>query len=91
MDMVSTVRRLTAIAKSTPSEATKSTGTTTASSSPAGSFLVQDVRLEVMVGGGLGKGSCKARSWKPLLDPIREMSFPRRSDSDLQKENWEVA
>ena len=91
MDMISTVRRLTAIAKTTPSEATKSPGTTTASSSPAGSFLVQDVRLGVMVGGGLGKGSCKARSWKPLLDPIREMSFPRRSDSDLQKENWEVA
>ncbi|THG09648.1 hypothetical protein TEA_014592 [Camellia sinensis var. sinensis] len=30
-------------------------------------------------------GSVKAQSWKPLLDTIRERSFNRRSESDLQE------
>lgn len=27
---------------------------------------------------------CRTRPWKPILDPIRERSFNRRSESDLQ-------
>ena len=30
--------------------------------------------------------SARARSWKPMLDPIREKSFNRRSESELQFE-----
>lgn len=30
--------------------------------------------------------SARARSWKPILDPIREKSFNRRSESELQFE-----
>ncbi|CAL5376704.1 unnamed protein product [Camellia sinensis] len=30
-------------------------------------------------------GSVKAQSWKPFLDTIRERSFNRRSESDLQE------
>ncbi|KAG6672902.1 hypothetical protein I3842_16G081600 [Carya illinoinensis] len=29
--------------------------------------------------------SRRARSWKPILDPIRESSFNRRSESDLKE------
>ena len=92
MDMASTVSKLTAIAKTMPSKAKSPgsrTGSSPARSRSSNNFLGQDVRVEVMVGGG-GKWSWKARSWKPLLAPIRERSFNRRSESDLQKEHSEM-
>ncbi|KAI3440127.1 uncharacterized protein J3R85_003983 [Psidium guajava] len=35
--------------------------------------------------------SSGARSWRPNLDPIREKSFNRRSESDLQEKHSETA
>lgn len=32
-----------------------------------------------------GRSSCRVRPWKPILDTIREKSFNRRSESDLQE------
>ncbi|KAI5348550.1 hypothetical protein PRUPE_1G076900 [Prunus persica] len=34
--------------------------------------------------------SCRARSWKPLLDTITEKSFNRRTESDLQEMHVEA-
>ncbi|KAL5549459.1 hypothetical protein UlMin_004690 [Ulmus minor] len=67
LDLVSLVKKLTAIAKSGRCEAYKSSG-----ASPS---LRQN-------------GSSPARSWKPKLDPIRERSFNRRSESDLQESSY---
>ncbi|KAL6977821.1 hypothetical protein U1Q18_026631 [Sarracenia purpurea var. burkii] len=39
---------------------------------------------------GLGRSS-KARSWKPILESIRERSFNRRSESDLQDKHLEIS
>lgn len=36
---------------------------------------------------GLMKKSTKSRSWKPILATIRERSFTRRSESDLQEKS----
>ncbi|KAI5659438.1 hypothetical protein M9H77_28231 [Catharanthus roseus] len=37
--------------------------------------------------GGLMRKSTKSRSWKPFLATIRERSFNRRSESDLQEKS----
>lgn len=84
VDMAGMVGKLTAIARTTPFTG-KSSGSKTAppppSSSPAGS---QFMGVELMADGM--KGSSKGRTWKPILATIRERSFNRRSESDLQKE-----
>ncbi|MBA0784194.1 hypothetical protein Gotri_001787, partial [Gossypium trilobum] len=41
-------------------------------------------RRETTVHGGVRR-SYRVRSWKPILDTIREMSFSRRSESDIQE------
>lgn len=35
-----------------------------------------------------GKRPCRVRPWKPILDTIREKSFNRRSESDLQEHDY---
>lgn len=102
MDLASLVSKLTAIAKRKRCEA-KSPGPSfsaspmRSASSPARSpspyhFSGQDMRVEMVAGSGVDgvQRSSKSRSWKPLLSSIRERSFNRRSESDLQKEHSEM-
>ncbi|RVX07758.1 uncharacterized protein LOC104880766 [Vitis vinifera] len=102
MDLTSIASKLTAIAKSARCEAKSpgpgfSASPMRTASSPARNpspnhFSDQNMRVEMAAGDGVygGQRSCKSRSWKPLLDPIRERSFNRRSESDLQKEHSEM-
>ncbi|CAK9182363.1 unnamed protein product [Ilex paraguariensis] len=100
MELAPLARKLTAIAKSSRSN-TNSARVNISSSphglspiwgSPASSpsrFSDQCKGVEPewgVTGYGLQKSS-KSRSWKPLLATIRERSFNRRSESDLQEKN----
>ncbi|GAV63088.1 DUF4228 domain-containing protein, partial [Cephalotus follicularis] len=74
VDLVSLARKLTAIAKSKRCE-TKSS------------------RTGPLILGACADGvqrSYGVRSWKPILDTIREKSFTRRSESDLQEMHLET-
>ncbi|KAF7838003.1 DUF4228 domain protein [Senna tora] len=92
VDMASLAKRLTAIAKTkrcgvkSPQgggTSPLSSGWSSPSMSPG---RVGGAAEEIVMTYG-GRGSCKVRSWKPILDTIREKSFNRRSESDLQEHN----
>ncbi|KAJ7979419.1 DUF4228 domain-containing protein [Quillaja saponaria] len=88
LDLVTLARKLNAIAKTSRCKANSSG--TSPSSSKHGSSPVSPARSpsrfmkESFVTLG-GQRSCKAQSWKPFLDTIREKSFNQRSESDLQE------
>ena len=93
LDLVSLVKKLTAIAKSGRCEAYKSSGASPSlrqnGSSPGwGSPSRSPNRFAEPEMGFVMQRSCRARSWKPKLDPIRERSFNRRSESDLQESSY---
>lgn len=74
VDMACLAKRLTAMAKSNPCGA---------KCSPSMSPVKAGVAEQIAVTYG-GRSSCRVRPWKPILDTIREKSFNRRSESDLQ-------
>lgn len=96
LDLVSVARKLTAIAKTNRSYfnlnqrsfLSGQNGSSSIWASPARSpnrFSPQasPVKLETCE----EQKSYQDRSWKPILDTIRERSFNRRSESDLQAQN----
>ncbi|XP_059461953.1 uncharacterized protein LOC132190944 [Corylus avellana] len=89
LDLVSIVRKLTAVAKARRREQPKSSqtsqyGSSRVFSSPGTSpsrFMEPDGKM--MTYGA--QRSARPRSWTPILDTIREKSFDRKSKSDLQE------
>lgn len=85
VDLASLAKRLTAIAK-----------TSKGSSLKDGPFSSQQGLNDVWSSpsrspGRLGvveRSPCRVQPWKPILDTIREKSFNRRSESDLQEHIW---
>ncbi|XVE98837.1 hypothetical protein REPUB_Repub03eG0143100 [Reevesia pubescens] len=84
LDMASVVKRLTARAKSIRSHDLSPKTSPSLTQNDFGSKRNSSVRTEMIC--GLQK-SCRARaqSWKPILGTIREISFTRRSESDLRE------
>ncbi|KAH7544722.1 hypothetical protein FEM48_Zijuj01G0016500 [Ziziphus jujuba var. spinosa] len=100
LDLASIVRKLTSAAKSSRnsgSDSRKSPGSSplrsphgsrpawNSSLSPSRSSPNRFAEPEFGLMGNGGQRSCRARSWKPILDTIRERSFTRRSESDIQE------
>ncbi|XVE98836.1 hypothetical protein REPUB_Repub03eG0143000 [Reevesia pubescens] len=86
VDLASIARKLTAKAKSTKCKAKSPSqyGSSLLWNSPARS----PNRLRESDSGLMPCGarrSSRVRAWKPILDTIREKSFNRRSESDLQE------
>ncbi|XP_054804709.1 uncharacterized protein LOC129307820 [Prosopis cineraria] len=90
VDMASLAKRLTAKAKIKPCRDKSLKGSTSDSSigwsSPSRCPGRVGVADQIGVGYGGGRGPCRVRPWKPILDTIREKSFNRR-ESDLQENN----
>lgn len=100
LDLASIVRKLTAAAKASRRSGTdsgKSPGASpirsqhgsspvwNSSLSPSRSSPNRFAEPDMGLMGYGGQSSCRGRSWKPILDPIRERSFNRRSESDIQE------
>ncbi|XP_059461954.1 uncharacterized protein LOC132190945 [Corylus avellana] len=89
LDLVSIVRKLTAVAKARRREPPKSIQTSQYGSSPVFSSPgTSPSRFMEPEGNMMAYGaqrSARVRSWTPILDTIREMSFNRKSESDLQE------
>jgi hypothetical protein len=92
LDLVSIVRKLTAVAKASRREQPKSPRASQYGSSPllfssspgtSPSRFMEPERKMMAYG---AQRSTRARSWTPILDTIREMSFDRKSKSDLQEQ-----
>lgn len=94
VDLASLVKRLKTIGKNTiRSEDKKKSmkgsnllnqhGLSTIWDSPSESPCRVDVAEKIGVTNG-GRSTSRQRVWKPILDTIREKSFNRRSESDLQ-------
>lgn len=78
MDLASIVRKLTTVAKTSPLWSQQH------GSNPATSpNRFMETEKPVVAYGA--PRSARARSWRPILDTIRERSFNRRSESDLQE------
>ncbi|KAJ1378222.1 hypothetical protein SESBI_48089 [Sesbania bispinosa] len=87
VDLASLAKRLTTIAKTSRCEDKKAL--------KASPFLSQQGvwsspssspgRVEQIGMTYGGRSTCRMRPWKPILDTIREKSFNRRSESDLQE------
>jgi hypothetical protein len=93
MDLVSIVRKLTAVAKASRREAKSPLWSTDQYGSSPGfssqgtaspSRFVEPEGKMMMMGYGEQR-SARARPWRPILDTIGERSFNRRSESDLQE------
>ncbi len=80
MDLASVVRKLTAVAKTSPMLSQHG------SKPPTSPNRFMDPETPVVSYGA--KRSSRVRSWRPILDTIRERSFNRRSESDLQEKFW---
>ena len=96
VDLASLAKKLTAMAKTGRSKAksTRADATSVSSygsspwSSPAQSPNRSSVESENCDPSSFGmRKSTKSRSWKPLLSTIREISFNRRSESELQEKH----
>lgn len=94
VDLASLAKRLTARAK-TRCDDKKSIKASTLSSqnelcniwsSPSTSPGRVGVAEQIGMAYG-GRSPCRVQPWKPILDTIREKSFNRRSESDLQENN----
>ncbi|XP_059461955.1 uncharacterized protein LOC132190946 [Corylus avellana] len=89
LDLVSIVRKLTAVAKASRREQPKSFQTSQYGSSPVfNSPGTSPSRFMEPAGKMVAYGaqrSARARSWKPILETITERSFNRKSESDLQE------
>ncbi|KAK7303926.1 hypothetical protein RJT34_14846 [Clitoria ternatea] len=90
VDLASLAKRLTAIAKKSSTSAcpllSQQHGTSTVWSSPSRSPGPLGVVEQIGMPYG-GRSPCRVQPWKPILDTIREKSFNRRSESDLQEHN----
>ncbi|XVE71877.1 hypothetical protein DITRI_Ditri10aG0187000 [Diplodiscus trichospermus] len=86
LDLATIARKLTAKAKSTKC---KAKSTSQYGSSPLRSSTARSPnRLGEPDSGLMSRGAqrlYRMRTWKPILDTIREKSFNRRSESDLQE------
>lgn len=83
LELASLVKKLTAKATSSKScEANKSTGSCT---SPLRSQCRTRSSWRSEMESGAMRCGVKGPSWRPILETIREMSFNRRSESDLQE------
>ncbi|KAF3972858.1 hypothetical protein ACB098_09G154500 [Castanea mollissima] len=84
MDLASIVRKLTTVAKTSPLSSQQHSSNDPATS--PNRFMEAE---KPVVAYGAPR-SARARSWKPILDTIRERSFNRRSESDLQEMHSET-
>ncbi|XP_044463526.1 uncharacterized protein LOC123194401 [Mangifera indica] len=85
-DLVSVVKRLTAKAKSCKAEVNdKSPGS--GNTSPS-SWSQYSSRVSPVVETYGFKYCSRKEPWRPILDTIREMSFDRRSESDLRERSF---
>ncbi|CAJ1975863.1 unnamed protein product [Sphenostylis stenocarpa] len=92
VDLASLAKRLTAIAKTSKKSSLKdgpfssqhglSNAWNSPSKSPGRLGLVEQIGMPYGV-----RSPCRVQPWKPILDTIREKSFNRRSESDLQEYN----
>ncbi|XP_027339624.1 uncharacterized protein LOC113853272 [Abrus precatorius] len=94
VDLASLAKRLTTIAKTSKCEDKRSSqkanpllsqlGMSSVYSSPSSSpgrlGMVEQIGMPYG-----GRSPCRMQPWKPILDTIREKSFNRRSESDLQE------
>ncbi|XP_041018058.1 uncharacterized protein LOC121260297 [Juglans microcarpa x Juglans regia] len=95
LDLASIAKRLTRVAKTNRSQAKSSRASPSISPYSSSPVLNSPSRSPnrfgepeaSMVALGATKRSSRARPWKPILDPIRERSFNRRSESDLQEKH----
>ncbi|KAG6644118.1 hypothetical protein CIPAW_08G033400 [Carya illinoinensis] len=97
MDLACVVKKLTAVAKTSRCEAKSPRDSPLAS--PYGSTPVLNspsrsphrfVEPEAAMTPSDTQRSSRARSWKPILNTIREKSFNRGSESDLQEKHSEM-
>ncbi|KAK6147442.1 hypothetical protein DH2020_018354 [Rehmannia glutinosa] len=92
MDLAPIVRKLASTAQNSRSKSKskmKNMSSSLTGNSPKDRFSSYQSGLSVNKGNdevllGMQKSS-KSRSWKPILDTIREKSFNRRSESELQE------
>ncbi|KAK7329180.1 hypothetical protein VNO77_23330 [Canavalia gladiata] len=96
VDLASLAKRLTSIAKTSKCEDKKcsqngspllsqyelSTVWSSPSRSPGRLGMVEQIGMPYG-----GRSPCRVQPWKPILDTIKEKSFNRRSESDLQENN----
>lgn len=73
MDLIPVARKLSCIAKNGSRKKQSNNST------------IQESENGIITSYRMGEGSNKSRPWKPLLSTIREWSFNRRSESDLQR------
>ncbi|KAF5461712.1 hypothetical protein F2P56_017787 [Juglans regia] len=97
MDLACVVKKLTAVAKTSRCEAKSLRdsplmspyGSTPVLNSPSRSPN-RFVAPEAAMAPSDAQRSSRARSWKPILNTIREKSFNRGSESDLQEKHSEM-
>ncbi|KAF5456368.1 hypothetical protein F2P56_025859 [Juglans regia] len=95
LDLASIAKRLTRVAKTNRSQPKSSRASPSISPYSSSPVLNSPSRSPSrfgepetsMVALGATQMSSRARPWKPILDPIRERSFNRRSESDLQEKH----
>lgn len=85
VDLAVVVKRLTAKAKSCKAEA-KYTSPGSGNSSP--SWGQYSLRVSPILETYGVKNCSKKEAWRPILDTIKEMSFNRRSESDLRDNSF---
>ncbi|KAI4344450.1 hypothetical protein L6164_011677 [Bauhinia variegata] len=86
VDLASLAKRLTTIAKTSRGALSTQQGMGPVWASPStspGRLGVPEQNGTTITYGG--RNSYRAQPWKPILDTIREKSFTRRSESDLQE------
>ncbi|KAG5006156.1 hypothetical protein GLYMA_09G058700v4 [Glycine max] len=95
VDLASLAKRLTAIAKTRSRKLEGKKSSSLKDGSFSSNVWSSPSRSPGRLGGVVeqigmpygGPSPCRVRPWKPILDTIREKSFNRRSESDLQEHN----
>ncbi|KAG4990637.1 hypothetical protein AAZX31_09G056500 [Glycine max] len=95
VDLASLAKRLTAIAKTRSRRLEGKKSSSLKDGSFSSNVWSSPSRSPGRLGGVVeqigmpygGPSPCRVRPWKPILDTIREKSFNRRSESDLQEHN----
>ncbi|XP_024024328.1 uncharacterized protein LOC21399872 [Morus notabilis] len=83
LDLASIARKLTALAKTVRRKPNKSPGRFSPSPAQYGGSSPDTTSIGV-------QRAVRERPWKPILDTIRERSFTRRSESELQLQENQI-
>lgn len=83
LDLASVVKKLTAVAKRSRVNH-QGMSTSPGASSPVWHSPARSPNRFFAEPDNISQRVCRTRPWKPILDPIRERSFNRRSESDIQ-------